>query len=179
MLDLSFGGTQIAVAVIFTVIALALASFFAYGARQASREMPFEDVKKAAYGARPLWFGFLCVLLGGIVAVTLFFTPFHGNSAAADATTVKVVGGQFYWSITPESVPAGSEVVFEVTGADVNHGMGLYNPDGQMIATVQAMPGFMNDLNITLDDPGTYVIACLEFCGIKHHDMMREFEVTE
>lgn len=179
MLDLSFGGTQIAVAATFTVIAVTLALFFAYGARQASREMSFAEVKAAAYKARPLWFAFLCVLLGGIVAVTLFFTPFHGNSAAAGTTTVKVVGGQFYWSITPESVPAGTEVVFEVTGADVNHGFGLYNPDGQMIATVQAMPGFVNDLTLTLDDPGTYVISCLEFCGIKHHDMMRQFEVTE
>lgn len=179
MLDLSFGGTQIAVAVAFTIVALALGLFFLYAGRQANREIPLDDVKEAAYKARPFWLAFLVVLLGGIVAVTLFFTPFHGNSAAADATTVKVVGGQFYWSITPESVPVGTEVTFEVTGADVNHGFGLYNPDGEMVATVQAMPDFVNNLTVTMDEPGTYVISCLEYCGIKHHDMMREFKVTE
>ncbi len=178
LLDPSFDGFQIAVAIVFALIAVSLALFFAFAARQAGREMSFETVRDAAYRARPLWLTFLAVLLGLIVCVTLFFAPYRADSAAASAT-VKVVGGQFYWSMTPESVPAGSDVVFEVTAADVNHGFGVYDPAGRLIGNVQAMPGFTNDLELRLDEPGTYTIACLEFCGLKHHDMMREFEVTE
>lgn len=178
MLDPSYGGFQIAVAVTFVAVAAAIGLFFAFAARQASRDIPFERVRDAAYRARPLWLGFLAVLLGGTVVVTLFFTPFRDDKAEANVT-VKVVGGQFYWSVTPKTVPAGSDVVFEVTAADVNHGFGLYDPEGQVIANVQAMPGYTNDLEVKLDDPGTYVISCLEFCGLKHHIMAREFEVTE
>jgi cytochrome c oxidase subunit 2 len=178
LLDPSFGGLQIAIVIVFAVVAVLLALFFAFAARQAGREMSFEQVRDAAYRARPLWLTFLVVALGTVVAVTLFFTPYREDAAEASAT-VKVVGGQFYWSITPETVPAGSDVVFEVTAADVNHGFGLYDPAGRLIANVQAMPGFTNDLELTLDEPGTYMISCLEYCGLKHHDMMRELEVTE
>jgi cytochrome c oxidase subunit 2 len=178
LIDPSFDGFQVAVAIVFALIALTLALFFAFAARQAGREMSFEAVSEAAYRARPLWLAFLVVLLGLIVCVTLFFTPYRADSAAASAT-VKVVGGQFYWTMDPESVPAGSDVVFEVTAADVNHGFGVYDPAGRLIGNVQAMPGFTNDLELRLDEPGTYLISCLEFCGLKHHDMAREFEVTE
>ena len=40
------------------------------------------------------------------------------------------------------------------------------------------MPGYHNQLDLTLDKAGTYMIACLEYCGFKHHEMLREFEVT-
>ena len=47
-----------------------------------------------------------------------------------------------------------------------------------VLGNVQAMPGYTNDLRLTLDEPGTYLISCLEFCGRDHHRMFREFEVT-
>ncbi|GIK77460.1 MAG: cytochrome C oxidase subunit II [Acidobacteria bacterium] len=178
MLDPSYDGFQIAVAVVFALIAVSLALFFAFAARQAGREMSLEAVTEAAYRARPLWLAFLAIVLGTIVCVTLFFTPYRPDTAAASAT-VKVVGGQFYWTMDPKSVPAGSDVIFEVTAADVNHGFGVYNPTGQLIGNVQAMPGYTNDLELSLDEPGTYLVSCLEFCGLKHHDMAAEFEVTE
>lgn len=177
MIDPSFDTFQIVVAIVFATIALALALFFAFAARQANREMSLEEVRDAAYRARPLWFTFLIVLLGGVVAVTLLFRPYDADTAKASAT-VKVIGGQFYWSMTPKTVPAGSDVVFEVTSADVNHGFGVYDPMGRLIGNVQAMPGYTNDLELSLDEPGTYLVSCLEFCGLKHHDMAREFEVT-
>ena len=44
---------------------------------------------------------------------------------------MNVSGGQFYWSISPRQVPAGTKVRFDVTSVDVNHGFGIYDPDGQ------------------------------------------------
>jgi cytochrome c oxidase subunit 2 len=41
----------------------------------------------------------------------------------------------------------------------------------------QAMPGYMNRLRVTFDQPGTYTVLCLEFCGMAHHRMRGVVEV--
>jgi cytochrome c oxidase subunit 2 len=173
----SFGEPQTAIAIVFAVIALLLAVTFAIIARQTRGEVPLEQVRSSAYAIRRFWFAFLVLLLGAAVGVSLFFLPY--SSDAKPTTTVQVTGGQFYWSMSPEKLRAGTTVDFDVTSADVNHGLGVYDPDGHLIGSVQAMPGFHNHLELTLDDPGTYLVSCLEMCGIDHHKMSREFEVIE
>jgi cytochrome c oxidase subunit 2 len=68
-------------------------------------------------------------------------------------------------------------VVFRVTGADVNHGFGVYNENLELVTQVQAMPGYTNKLVYTFDQPGKYRILCLEYCGLAHHAMMGELNV--
>jgi cytochrome c oxidase subunit 2 len=91
------------------------------------------------------------------------------------------------WSLTPDSgavsadgdpvLPAGKLVKFEVTAKDVNHNFAIYNSAGKLIAQVQAMPDYTNDLYYTFDEPGRYYVLCLEYCGIAHHSMSVEFDV--
>jgi len=172
----SFGEPQTTIAIVFAGIAVALATVFAVVALRTRREVPLERVRQVAYRIRPAWLGFLIVLLAGAVGVSLFLLPY---SRGAEATaSVRVTGGQFYWSTSPKRVPAGSRVRFEVTSADVNHGFGIYDPNGRLLGNVQAMPGYTNDLELTLEEAGSYLISCLEFCGLKHHEMSREFRVT-
>ncbi|HEX6228171.1 MAG TPA: hypothetical protein VFZ41_01780 [Solirubrobacterales bacterium] len=172
----SFGEPQIGVAIAFVVIALALVAIFALVALQSRREVPLEEVRGVAYRIRPAWLALLVVLLSGAVIGSMFFLPYtRGADVGAE---VKVVGGQFYWSMSPPDVPAGTEVDFAVTSADVNHGFGVYDPDGELLGSVQAMPGYTNHLDLRLDKPGSYLIACLEFCGLGHHEMAARFEVT-
>ena len=172
----SFGEPQTTIAIVFGGIAVALAVVFAIVALQTRREVPLERVRRVAYRIRPAWLGFLTLLLAGAVGVSLFLLPY---SRGAEATaSVEVTGGQFYWSMSPKRVPAGSRVRFEVTSADVNHGFGIYDPQGKLLGNVQAMPGYTNRLELSLDEPGSYLISCLEFCGLKHHEMSREFRVT-
>jgi cytochrome c oxidase subunit 2 len=172
----SFGEPQAAIAIVFAVLAVLLAATFAIVARQSRREVPLERVRGSAYAIRRFWLAFLVLLLGAAVGVSLFFLPY--SSGAKPTTTAQVTGGQFYWSMSPDRFHAGTTVDFDVTSADVNHGFGVYDPDGHMIGSVQAMPGFHNHLELTLDDPGTYFVSCLELCGIDHHKMSREFKVT-
>ena len=172
----SFGEFQIVVLIVFAVIAVALAALFMVVALQSRRDVPFESVRDTAYRLRRAWLAFLALLLGSIVGISLFFTPYSGGREAT--ATVNVSGGQFYWSLSPPQVRAGSRVRFDVTSTDVNHGFGIYDPDGQLLGSVQAMPGYHNHLDLTLDKPGSYLISCLEFCGVKHHEMSREFRVT-
>jgi cytochrome c oxidase subunit 2 len=172
----SFGETQIWVAIAFLAIALTLASVFALVALQSRREIPLERVKEVAYRIRPVWLALLVILLSGTVFVSMFFLPYsRGADVGAE---IRVVGGQFYWSMSPPEVPAGTKVDFAVTSADVNHGFGIYDPDGELLGSVQAMPGYTNHLDLRLDKPGSYLIACLEFCGLGHHEMAGRFEVT-
>ena len=176
MREPTFTQPQIAIAITFACIALALVGFFVFVAVRTRREVPFEAVRTAGYRLRPWWLAFLAVLLTGGVVVSLFFLPY--SQARGPVKVVRVTGGQFYWSVSPRSVPAGSRVRFAVTGADVNHALGLYGPKGNLIGVVQAMPRYTNNLGLRLDDPGRYTIACLEFCGLGHHRMFRPFIVT-
>lgn len=175
-MSLSFGEFQIVVLCVFALIAVALAALFSFIALQSRAELEFEQVREAAYRLRRAWLAFLVLFLSAVVGISLFFTPYSGGT---DATaSVSVSGGQFYWSMSPPQVPAGSRVRFDVTSVDVNHGFGIYDPGGQLLGSVQAMPGYHNHLDLTLDQPGSYLVSCLEFCGVKHHEMLREFQVT-
>jgi len=74
-------------------------------------------------------------------------------------------------------VEVGKPVVFKVTGADVNHGFGIYNEDLRLLGQTQAMPGYTNKLVYTFNKPGKYRILCLEYCGLAHHAMITELNV--
>ena len=172
----TFGEPQVAVAIVFGLLALLLAALFVLVALQSRKEIPFARVREVAYRIRPVWFAVLAIVLAGGVISSLFFLPYsRGANVGAE---IKVVGGQFYWSMSPPEVPAGEEVDFAVTSADVNHGFGVFDPDGHLLGSVQAMPGYTNHLNLRLEEPGSYLVSCMEFCGLGHHEMYRNFEVV-
>lgn len=171
----SFGEPQTTIAIVYAVIVIAIAVTFVVVARHARGDIPADRVKERAYAIRRFWFAFLLILLSTAVVVSMFLLPYDDAEATE---TVEVTGGQFYWTLSEDQFETGTSVSFVVTSADVNHGLGVYDPDGVMIGSVQAMPGFDNDVKIELDKSGTYTVACLEFCGINHHDMMKTFEVS-
>ncbi len=175
-MDLSFGSTQVAVLVAFLAISAVLVSIFTAVAIQARRNVTYEAVAGGGYRLRRYWLAFLGVLLATGLVLSVAFLPY--GKSAGPSTTVEVTGYQFNWNVTPDTVPAGTAVTFDVTASDVNHGLGIYDPGGVLIANVQAMPGYHNELELTLDEPGTYMFGCLELCGLDHHRMIREFEVT-
>jgi cytochrome c oxidase subunit 2 len=78
---------------------------------------------------------------------------------------------------SPPELPSGALIEFRVTSLDVNHGFGLYGPDGRLVAQTQAMPGYVNRLRVRLDRPRAYLILCLEYCGLAHHAMRAEVTV--
>ncbi|MCG8490523.1 MAG: hypothetical protein MI743_02815 [Sneathiellales bacterium] len=119
----------------------------------------------------------LLVIAGVIISVVSLRYGSHAL-ASSDAVVINVVGGQWWWEIDRETVPLNKEVEFRITSEDVNHGMGIYNSDFQLIGQAQGMPGYTNKLVMVFDKPGTYQVLCLEFCGVAHHDMINEFEVV-
>ncbi len=94
------------------------------------------------------------------------------------ALTIHVLAQQWAWTFSQDKVPAGVPVEFDVTSSDVNHGFGLYDPQGHMVAQTQAMPGYTNRLIFTFREPGTYTVRCLELCGTPHFLMSSQITVT-
>jgi len=73
------------------------------------------------------------------------------------------------WSFLPSEfdLPAGAEVTFRVTSADVTHGFFI---PGTRVNTM-VIPGQISVITYRFDKPGTYLLICHEYCGLLHHTM--------
>lgn len=176
-MSLRYGDPQIAIGVVFAVLAVLLAAAFVVIAVQAGTEVGAQRVHDVGYWMRKRWLALLLVLGVLVVGISLFDLPYASGGSAA-RTVVKVTGGQFFWSLQPNRVEAGTPLRFDVTSIDVNHGFGLYDPHGHLIGSVQAMPGYHNHLDLTLHQVGLYRIRCLELCGLNHSTMEGAFTVA-
>ena len=172
---LHFASTQIVGLIALCVLTAIIVAMFVVVARSSRRDVPFDRVRDVGYRARRWWFALLAAFVVGSTALSVVGAPYASGSGGR---VVHVVGRQFGWSLDQSRFRVHETVVFDVTSGDVNHGFGLYNPRGEMIGSVQAMPGYHNRLSVTLDQVGRYTIACMEFCGFDHHLMMTTFQVT-
>ncbi len=124
--------------------------------------------------------GWLLALLAGLLALllgTIFFTP-YGESAPPGARIVNVEAQQFAFAIEPGTIKAGEPVEFRLVSTDVNHGFGVYTEDDEFVLQAQVVPDVVTNVVHTFDEPGTYKVLCLEFCGLNHHGMVAQFEVV-
>jgi cytochrome c oxidase subunit 2 len=65
-------------------------------------------------------------------------------------------------------VPAGSEITFVATSADVVHGFQVEDHN----VNLMLIPGQISRKTAVFDQPGTYRILCHEYCGPGHHTMV-------
>lgn len=116
-----------------------------------------------------------------LFAASIYFRPYPGARARTigDPTvTINVEALQWAWIVDAKEIPSNTVVEFAVTSRDVNHGFAIYDPDGELVTQVQAMPGYTNKLIWKFDKPGKYTVRCLEYCGIGHHTMLAELTVV-
>lgn len=73
------------------------------------------------------------------------------------------------WTFSPSEIriPAGSEVTFRATSADVVHGLAI---DGTRV-NLMLVPGQVTVQTQRFDEPGEHLILCHEYCGVAHHTM--------
>lgn len=73
------------------------------------------------------------------------------------------------WSFTPAQieVPAGADITFVLTSADVIHG---FNLEGTRV-NMMLIPGQITRNRYRFKEPGEYTIICHEYCGVGHHTM--------
>src|SRR6185437_15334241 len=98
MSSVHYGDPQIAIGVVFAVLALLLASAFGVIALQAGSEVSVERVHRVGYWLRKRWLTLLLVIGVLVVGISLFDLP-YATGSASEMTVVKVTSGQFFWSL--------------------------------------------------------------------------------
>ena len=171
-----YGGLQVAVLAIFAALAFVIALLFVVAAAMSQESVVYAEVQRLGYWIRKRWLALLAVLVPPVIGLGILAAP--GSGGTGGRTEVDVVGRQFAFSVKPDTVPVGTRVRFSVTSVDVNHGMGLVDPDGVLVGSVQMMPGYTNELDLTLTKPGRYRMLCFEYCGLAHHAMEGGLTVT-
>ncbi len=183
---------QIKAFYLFVAINVVVVGVFVWVALSTRHEC--EPRPRSVSRLRGLFFG---ILTGGLILAFVLMFPRmpYPKGAQKPDRVVYVVGMQFSWGLSsqpiknadewqeatyapPIRIPVGSLVEFRVTSFDVNHGFGVYSSAGHLLGEVQAMPGYVNDLQMRFSKPGTYWVFCLELCGMGHHRMRGEFEVV-
>lgn len=162
--------------IFLTVAALAIALMAWLANYRTHDALPQAEVTAKGYAIRKYWFWLTLVVAVVVFAITIPSFPYSKAAAAHDVRHYPIAAVQ-YGFLLPKSVPLRHAVVFDVTSKDVNHGFGIYAPDGRVVSQVQAMPGYVNHLEVTFTEPGHYTIRCLEYCGIGHAAMQGGFDV--
>jgi len=163
------------VSAVFGVLLLGL---FAYVASGAGRSGTAEEIAAGAARWRRTAFWGLVVLFVPTIAYSLTRMPYSAAGENTPSMVVDATGHQWSWKLSRDTVPAGELVEIRVTGADVNHGLGVYDVNNRLITQTQAMPGYTNVVRHAFATPGTYKILCLEYCGLGHHAMTTQLVVT-
>ena len=177
MLELSSGTLQTRALIVLTVLTVISMLFFAVVAYQSTKDIPKERVATRGYALRKYWAMFVIGVLTVAGIVSFLDMPYPDSSDTTKRTRITLGTMQFGFIPNPASVPVGP-VSMEVTALDVNHGVGVYSPDGVLISQVQAMPGKTNVLQMNFDKPGTYQLLCMEYCGLYHFKMLGAITVT-
>ncbi|MCZ2140369.1 MAG: hypothetical protein LC096_03165 [Bacteroidia bacterium] len=124
-----------------------------------------------------------------LFSITIPKSPYYLFADKAPDKVVYVAAKQFMFVLSEQAIDAknpksekiviqsGKPVEFRVTSLDVNHGFAIYNSKAELVTQTQAMPGYVNRLRWVFNEPGTYNILCLEFCGSAHAYMRSSFIV--
>jgi cytochrome c oxidase subunit II len=171
-------GTQVVIAIGYVVLVAAAVWVAVFVIRSTRGDRPAE-VDSGALARRET--GWAWVVVGALLLLTLltiFATPYGAAGEDEPQQVVRVDSVQFAWVIKPNRVRAGRPVEFRLRSRDVNHAFALYRGN-RLEAQVQVPPDFDQRLVHTFDEPGTYRVVCLEFCGANHHLMQSQIEVTQ
>jgi len=161
------------------VLMLFITVIFIFVALKSKEKREYAPIVKKWHKARNFYATVLIIGMIGVSFYTIRLLPFNQPvyGEGLEPTIVDVEAFQFGWDISQSEFEVGEPVEFDVTSRDVNHGFGIYNEDMEIIAQTQAMPDYTNTVYITFDEPGTYEILCLEYCGLAHHQMVTEIVV--
>jgi len=167
--------------VVFIVLGVAWTSVWTWAVIRASASpAPYDAIYARGGALRRALFPVLTVVLAVAFLASIRWFPYPGLAEARlgpPTVQVAVTSKLWQWTMSQTHVPAGTPVEFSVTSVDVNHGFGIYDPSGHLMAQVQAMPGYTNHLVVRFSRPGQYLVRCLEYCGNPHIAMITVLDV--
>lgn len=120
---------------------------------------------------------FVAINLASIQYIPAIATARAENSGK-DIVDVDVTAVSWSYEISRQEFVVGTPVRFSAKSIDTVHGFAVYHPDGRILFTLMLIPGVgPASLIYTFNDPGTYKVRCLEYCGAAHHEMSDELIV--
>jgi cytochrome c oxidase subunit II len=171
----------IAVVIFVLVEGLLIYMAFRYRRRPNDTELPTQT-----HGNNRLeliWTAIPALIVTGMFIVSMNVLNSVQASSDDPAVTVDVTGFQWQWTFAypdhgltytgtgrdgPEMVvPVDETVRVRLSAVDVIHS--FYVPS--FFTKLDVVPGRTNELEFTVEQPGTYGGQCAEFCGLAHADM--------
>lgn len=161
------------------VMALLLVALF-------RRRSPYQRQKTTSHsddrnGRRLVWAGgviFPAVVLVVVYGFTLNVLSHLFITENPDNLVVEVIGHQWWWEVHYPGqqivtaneiyIPAGEDVIFKLTSADVIHSFWVPELHGKM----DLIPGKTNTWQLHAEQPGDFWGLCAEFCGTQHAKML-------
>lgn len=162
------------------IFILLIAIVFGWVVIRSKEKREYTAIMTKWYKTRKVYGITLVALLIIFSIYTLRELPYNAPAygKGENPTIVQTEAMQFGWNIDVTEFSVGEQVEFHVTSADVTHGFGLYDEDMNLLEQTQAMPEYTNIVYYTFEEPGTYKILCLEYCGVGHHVMDTEIVVN-
>ena len=143
-----------------------------------------------------LWTGIPILILLVVFVPSMKLLGHEFKPAPANALTIKATGSQWLWTYSYPSnggfevvsnmlpdaeavrrgeppqlaadnrlvVPAGEPIRMQVTAVDVIHSFAVPS----LWFKIDAVPGKLNELTLTINEPGVYYGQCSELCGARH-----------
>lgn len=171
--------TPILLFVGFCILAALWTGVWGWVVLSAHRPIPYPQIESRASTLRRRLFYLAAAIVVVMFLASIYWLPYafiRTGTLGSPTVRVNVLAQQWAWTFSQDKFRAGAPVEFDVTSKDVNHGFGLYNPDGHLVGQVQAMPGYVNHLIFTFREPGAYTVRCLELCGAPH--FLMESKIT-
>jgi cytochrome c oxidase subunit 2 len=172
---------SIVAAVIFVIVASLIAwSILRFRARPGDEGLPEQvhtNVKLEI-----LWFAIPTLIVIGLFISSTGVLQDINKEAEEPAVEIDVTAFQWGWrfeyadigtldSLPDEPaelvLPVGEPITFHLTSRDVVHS--FYIP--RFLIKKDANPGRENQIDVTIEEPGTYGGVCAEFCGLLHSKM--------
>ena len=147
------GSSGLVLEIFLLVAVLAVAIMVGFANYRVHDELAANIVTARGYAIRRYWFWFLTSGAIIIFVLTIPYFPYPHARADRIAKHYPVLAQQYSFTM-PAEIPLNTPIVFDVTSRDVNHGFGIYGPDGQVLSQVQAMPDYVNHLPMTFTVPG-------------------------
>jgi cytochrome c oxidase subunit II len=101
------------------------------------------------------------------------FQPQGVSVDAQGRLHARVIGLTFTWLPAQMTIPARTPVTFHITSTDVQHGFHIVGTNGQAMV----LPGYISQFT-TEFEPGEYLVACNEYCGVGHPVMATRLRVV-
>ncbi len=132
-----------------------------------------------------MWVGFVVFVFVLVNVLSIDYMPTVASAKAKanpdDIVDVTVEAKSWSFDISEETIEVGRPIRFSGRSLDTMHGFAVYHPDGDVLFTMMLMPGTDAPTSLvhTFTEPGTYIVRCLEYCGVAHHKMNDEIVVVE